>query len=139
MVITTTTLKVAVSNLAQARSAALGIASNCGAVLTSEQSAQDGNSNLLFLHFTVDPGTASAFLDRLSSLGSMVSEDKTNQDVTGDYNHTLDAYNALLAQQAAADDSDQGQYTSQISFLKNELQNWSDASGKQVVMLWLMQ
>ena len=139
MVISTTTLKVAVDDLAQARSAALDIAGNCGAGLTSEQSAQDGQSNLLFLHFTVDPSTASAFLDRLSSLGSVVSEDETNQDVTGNYNRTLDAYNALLAQQAAADDSEQDQYTSQINFLESELQNWSDASGKQVVLLWLMQ
>jgi hypothetical protein len=139
MVISTTTLKVAVGDLAQARSDALDIANNCGAGLTSEQSAQDGNSNLLFLHFTVDSGTASAFLDNLSSLGSVVSKDTSNNDVTGDYNRTLDAYNTLLAQQAAADDNDQDQYTSQINFLKNELQNWSDASGKQVVMLWLIQ
>jgi len=139
MVISTTTLKVAVDDLAQARSAALDIAANCGAGLTSEQSAQDGHSNLLFLHFTVDPGKAGAFLGRLSSLGGVVSEDKTNNDVTGDYNRTLDAYKALLAQQAAADDSEKDQYTSQINFLENELQNWSDASGKQVVMLWLMQ
>jgi hypothetical protein len=137
MVITTTTLKVAVGDLAQARSAALNIAANYGAGLTSEQSAQDGYSNLLFLHFTVDPSTAGAFLGRLGSLGGVVSEDKTNNDVTGDYNRTLDAYNALLAQQSAADGSEKNQYTSQINFLENELQNWSDASGKQVVMLWL--
>jgi hypothetical protein len=139
MVITTTTLKVTVDDLAQARSAALDIAANCGAGLTSEQSAQDGHSNLLFLHFTVDPGKAGAFLDRLSSLGGVVSEDKTNNDVTGNYNRTLYAYNALLAQQAAADGSEKDQYASQINFLENELQNWSDASGKQVVMVWLMQ
>ena len=139
LVISTTILKVSVADLAQARNAALDIANSCGAGLTSEQSAQDGNSNLLFIHFTVDPGTAGAFLDRLSSLGSMVSENTANNDVTGDYNRALEAYNDLLAQQAAADNNDQGQYTSQINFLKNELQNWSDASGKQVVMLWLIQ
>jgi hypothetical protein len=139
MVITTTTLKLAVSDLAQARSAALNIAANYGASETSEQPAQDGQSNLLFLHFTVEPSTASAFLSSLSSLGSVVHEDKTNNDVTGNYNSTLNAYNDLLAQQAAADDSEKNQYTSQINFLENELQNWSDASGKQVVMLWLIQ
>jgi hypothetical protein len=139
MVITTTTLKIAVGDLAQARSAALNIAGNYGASLTSEQSAQDGNSSLLFLHFTSDPSTASAFVDRLSGLGGMVSENNTGNDVTGSYNSTLNAYNDLLAQQAAADDSEKNQYTSQLNFLENELQNWNDASGKQVVMLWLIQ
>ncbi len=137
LVITTTTLKLAVSDLPQARSAALNIAANYGASKTSEQSAQDGQSNLLFIHFTVDPSTASLFLDHLSSLGSVVSEEKTSDDVTGNYNSTLEAYNDLLDQQSAMDNSDQ--YTSQISALESELQNWSDASGKQVVMLWLMQ
>jgi len=139
MVITTTTLKLAVSDLAQTRSAALNIAANYGASETSEQPAQDGQSNLLFLHFTVEPSTASAFLDHLSSLGSVVNQDKTNNDVAGNYNSALNAYNDLLAQQAAADASEKNQYTSQINFLENELQNWSDASGKQVVMLWLIQ
>jgi hypothetical protein len=139
MVITTTTLKIGVGDLVQARSAALNIAGSYGAGLTSEQSAQDGNSSLLFLHFTIDPSTASAFVDHLSSLGEMISANKTDNDVTGNYNSTLNAYKDLLAQQAAADDSDQGQYTSQLNFLENELQNWNDASGKQVVMLWLIQ
>jgi hypothetical protein len=138
LVITTTTLKLAVNDLTQANSTALSIAANYGAGLTSEESAQNGQSNLLFLNFTVDPSMVSVFLDRLNSLGSVVSEEKTNDDVTGNYNSTLEAYNALLAQQQSATDNS-GQYTSQINSLEYELQNWSDASGKQVVLLWLMQ
>jgi Sec-independent protein translocase protein TatA len=139
VVITTTTIKIAVGDLDQARSTALSIANNFGASQTSEQSAQDGNSNLLLIHFTVDPGKASTFLSSLSSLGGVVGEDKAVKDVTDDYGRTLNAYQDLLAQQATAADSDKDQYTSQIAILKNELQNWKDASENQVVMLWLIQ
>jgi hypothetical protein len=139
VIITTTTIKVTVSDLDQAHSAALNIASSLGADLTSEQSAQDSSSSLLLLHFTVDPGQASAFLGSLGGLGGVASEDKETRNVTDDYGRALDAYQALLAQQSAAADSNNDQYTSQIIMLKNELQNWQDASEKQVVMLWLMQ
>jgi hypothetical protein len=139
MVMTTTTLKIAVGNLTQARSAALNIASNYGAGETSEQSTEDGHSSLLFIHFAVDRSMAGIFLNHLSSLGGVLSEGKTNDDVTGDYTRTLNAYRALLAQQSAADSSEKNQYTSQIGSLESELQNWSDVSGKQAVMLWLVQ
>ena len=69
MVITTTTIKIAVNNLDQADSAALGIADACGAALASEQSAQDSGHSMLFLHFTVDPEKANVFLGHLGSLG----------------------------------------------------------------------
>jgi hypothetical protein len=137
MVITTTTLKVAVNDLEQASGAAQEIAGTYGANLTSQESAQDGHSNLLFLNFTVDPSTANVFLSHLSSLGGVLVDDKTNQDITGNYYNTLGDYKALLDQQAAADENEKGQYTSQINSLESELQNWSNASGKQVVILWL--
>jgi hypothetical protein len=139
VIITTTTIKITVDDLEQAHSKALSIATSLGADLTSEQPAQDSSSNLLLIHFTIDPGQASAFLNRLGSLGGVVSKDKETDDVTGDYGRVLNAYQALLAQQSAAADSDKNQYTSQIMMLNNELQNWQDASEKQVIMLWLMQ
>jgi hypothetical protein len=139
MVITTTTIQIAVNNLDQAQSAALSIADAWGATLSSEQSAQDSGHSMLFLHFTVDPEKANAFLSRLDSLGSVVSEDTVNKDVTGDYSSALEKYQALEAQQSAAADSDNDQYTSQITMLESELQNWHDASGKQIVVLWMVE
>jgi hypothetical protein len=138
VIVTTTTIKILVGNLDQASSNALNIAGSLGADPTSAQSAQDSSSNVLLLHFTVDPGQANAFLNSLSSLGSVVSEDKETRDVTGDYSRMLAAYQALLAQQSVATGIDSDQYASQIALLKNELQNWQEAPEKQLVMLWLM-
>lgn len=137
-VITTTTIKINVNNADQAQSAALAIANSVGATLTSEQSAQSsGYRNLLFLHFTVDPGQANTFLDRLGSLGGVASEDRVNKDITSDYASDLEQYQALEAEQSVTPDSDQ--YNSQLALLESKLQNWHDAAGKQVIMVWLMQ
>jgi hypothetical protein len=140
MVITTTTIKLNVTDTIQAQSAAMSIANSIGATLASEESAQDSeHPSLLFLNFTVDSGQASAFLDRLSSLGGIASEDSTSKNVSNDYATDMEKYQALEAQQLAAADSDKGQYTSQINMVKSELNGWQNESGKQVIMLWLMQ
>ena len=135
MVIATTTIQIAVNDLDQAQGAALGIANDYGAGLLSEQSAQDSGHSMLFIHFTVDPEKANAFLTSLGSLGSVVSNDTVNKDVTGDYASVLEKYQSLEAQQSGAGNSD----NSQIGILESELQNWHDASSKQLILLWLVE
>ena len=140
-VITTTTMKVTVNNIDQARSDALSIARNFKAELSSETPTQNSGHSTLFQRFTIDPGTGSAraFLDQLGSVGSVVTKHTESEDVTNQFARTLEAYRALKAQQSAAPEADKQQYASQISGLELELQNWDDTSGKQVVMLWLEQ
>ncbi len=138
-VITVVTIKVNVSDLGQARNSALEIADSLGAILSSEQSAQnDGHSNL-FLRFTVDPGMGGQLQDQLSALGNVVQNDKESQDVTAQYTSSLNALESLQAQQAAAPESDQQQYANQIEALQLQLQIWNNDTGKQVVVLWLVQ
>ena len=139
-VITTTTIKLNVNSTERAASAAMNIANGVGATLVSEESTQDSeHSSLLFLHFMVDPGQAGVFLDRLSTLGGVASEDSVNKDVSNAYSMDVERYQALEAQEAAAPENNSDQYASQIAMVQNELANWHDAAGKQIVMVWLMQ
>jgi len=138
-VTTSTTLKLTVDNIDQARNNALSIAKDLNADLSSETSTQNNGHPTMFLRFTVDPGQAGAFLDRLGQLGSVVMKNTESKDITNEFASTLEAYRALKAQQAAAPNADKQQYDSQISALELNLKNWDDASGKQVVLLWLEQ
>ena len=134
-----TTLKITVDNIDQAHNDALSIAKDLNAALSSATPTQNNGHPTMLLRFAVAPGQAGAFLDQLAKLGSVAIKNTESKDITNQFASTLEAYQSLKAQQEAAPDANKQQYDSQISALELNLKNWADASGKQVVLLWLEQ
>ncbi|MDH7576596.1 MAG: hypothetical protein QHH75_01995 [Bacillota bacterium] len=137
--IKTTMLKVAVADLERARSGSLEIARSTGAKASPEVSAQNNGRKNIIIRFTLAPEKSGEFLDRLASLGEVILKDTTNQDVTASFTRTLEEYQTLKAQRAAAPESERPRLDGQINFLEQQLQSWDEEAEKQVVILWLEQ
>ncbi len=138
-IIKTTMLKVAVADLDSARDRSREIARSTGAEVSSELSAQSNGHRSIILRFTLAPERAERFLADLAALGEVSARDATTQDVTASFARALEEYQALKAQQAAAPESERARLESQINFLEQQLQNWDQEAGRQVVILWLEQ
>lgn len=136
-IIKTTMLKVAVAELESARDRSREIARSAGAEVSSELSAQSNGRRSIILRFTIAPERAERFLADLAALGEVSARDATTQDVTASFARALEEYQALKAQQAAAPESERARLESQINFLEQQLQNWDQEAGRQVVILWL--
>ncbi len=135
--ITSSLLRLKVSNLEQARSAAMSLALKENARLQSEYTTQNEGHQNIILRLTVPNEQAQPFVKRLTELGTVVTQDASKKDITAEFASTLKEYQSLKAQQAAAPESEKERLDSQIAFLEKQLQSWDEESNKQVVILIL--
>lgn len=135
--ITSSLLRLKVSNLEQARSAAMSLALKENARLQSEYTTQNEGHQNIILRLTVPNEQAQPFVKRLAELGTVVTQDASKKDITAEFASTLKEYQSLKAQQAAAPESEKERLDSQIAFLEKQLQSWDEESNKQVVILIL--
>lgn len=135
--ITSTLIKIDVSDLGQARNKAMEIARSSQVALSSEITAQNNGQTNIIMRFVVDTSKASGFIGSLGTLGSVTRQDTTSQDITSSFSKKLAEYQALKAQEATVPESEKAQLNSQINLLEQQLESWDTESQKQVVVLWL--
>lgn len=136
-VITTTMLKTGVADIEQAHQAALGIALSEGAQVTSTVTARNNGQTNLILRCTVPPAQAESLLTRLEGLGTVKTRDTSVKDVSENFSRTLEEYRSLDAKLAEAPESEKERLRNQAEFLARQLEDWDEASKKQVVVIWL--
>lgn len=137
MKVSSTVLKIAVDDLASARTRAASMAAGVGA---SAQvfPEQTGGKAVLVMRLTVASDQATNLIAELSGLGTPFHRQDENRDLTPLYNETRVQYNEILERRAAAtDSSEQRQLEIQAASYKQLLDAWEAEAGKQVVNLWL--
>lgn len=136
-VITTSMVKLSVPNIEQAQKDAQAIAQSEGAQVTSTVTARNNGQPNLILRYTVSPAQAESLISRLEGLGTVKTRDQSAKDVTANFSRTLEEYRSLEAQIASASPSERERLKSQAEFLARQLEDWDQASEKQVIVLWL--
>lgn len=136
-VITTTMVKATVADIEQAHRLALGIAQSEGAEVTSTVTARNNGRANLILRCTVPPERAKSLISRLEGLGTVKTRDTSVTDVTNNFSRTLEEYRSLSAKLAEAPEGEKEQLRNQVEFLARQLQEWDEASEKEVIVLWL--
>lgn len=135
--INTSLLRIRVADLDQSQNQALALAREYGAELSTSYSTQNNGHLDRILRFTAAPAAASRLQQELAGLGSVIVEDTTSENITSSFNRTLNDYQNLKAQQAAAPEEKKGELAAQLSFLEQQLINWEKESSQQVIILLL--
>lgn len=136
-VLTTTMLKVSVTDVGQARGEAVKLAGTYGAEVSSEVTAQSSGHPNLILRFTADQAKASDFIGKLAALGRVETQDTSRQDVTSRFNKAYEEYQQLQVKLKEAPEEERPGIEEQIKFLEEQLKKWDEEAGKHVIILWL--
>lgn len=137
MKVTSTVLKIAVEDLATAKTRAASLAAGVGAE-TQVFPEQTSGKTVLVMRFTVDSDKAPYLTEVLSGLGTPFHRQDEKRDLLPLYNETKVQYNELLERRDAATDSgERRQLDIQAASYKQLLDAWEAEAGKQIINLWL--
>lgn len=124
-----TTMLVITPNQSAPVQTATNIAQSMGA-LTENLGEQDDGSKI---KITVTGEQAETLINRLSTIGTLVSREDSNQDISQAYEQTLEKYRALSGQR---DELNDAQESARLG-LEKELRDWKEKTDQQVIVLWL--
>jgi len=137
MKVTSTILKVAVDDLANARATATSLAAGASAGL-QEFPEQSGGKQIVVLRMTVASDRAAEFTAKLAGLGARIDRQDESRDITNLYNDTLVQYNDLRSRVSSAEDTaGRQQLEARAASYKRQLDAWQAEAGKRVITLWL--
>lgn len=135
-IITSTLLKVAVSDLPAATEEALALADRTGTEYQALAVQNSGDRQIKIIRFTAPKD--SGLLAQLTGLGTVIDKQSEVQDVTASFTATLEKYRELLAQQGSTGDSrQQAELRARAALLEQQLSAWDQEAEKQVITLWL--
>lgn len=135
--VTSTVLRFAVEDMTSSRAKAVSIAAGTGA---SNQvfPIQDNGKSVLVMRLAIDSQKASGLITSLSGIGTLVDRQDESRDLTSIYNETMVEYRDLLARAGTVQDPEEKRKMEmQADSYKQQLDAWSEESGKRVVMVWL--
>lgn len=136
--VTSTMLKVRVTDMAASRAKALGLGSSAGAGVQVIADQDNGQEKRFICQFTVASDGAGGLLAALQGVGQVISQNTSSQDLTQQFSATLEQYQAKVAQvNAASDQAEKEKLTREAKALEQQLSSWDEASKKQVIILWL--
>ena len=132
MVIKSTVLKLMVSDTDLAREKAEGLTATVGgkASYLGEQNTGSGIVNLL--RITVSKDTAVKTVNSLAALGTTISRNDENRNITSQYNSLAARYNELVESS-----QDTPEATAEIESMKQQLDQWAEDAEVYTVVLWL--
>lgn len=137
MKVTSTVLKVAVDDLAEARARAVALAAGASAA-TQVFPEQGGGKKIVVIRITVESGQAPALIAGLTKLGTLADRQDESRDITSLYNETMVQYSDLQSRLSSAKDAVERQkLEAQAASYKRQLDAWEAEAGKRVIMLWL--
>lgn len=134
---TSTILKVAVSDLSEARAKAVALAAGAGAV-TQVWPEQNGDKKIIVMRMTLPADRAPELIAGLAGIGTIVDRTDESRDITFQYNEKVIQYNDLLSRLSSTRDAEeQRQLKTQAASYKQQLDAWESEAGKRVIMFWL--
>lgn len=137
MKVTSTVIKVEVTDLTEARIKAVALAAGAGAALQIFPE-QNGSKSILVMRNSVESGKAPELIASLSRLGALIDRQDESRDITNFYNETLVLYQDLQSRITLTKDLDEKrQLEIQAAAYKQQMDTWKEESGKRVIMLWL--
>jgi hypothetical protein len=135
--INSTMMKIAVDELDAAKTRALSLAIDSGAV-AHVYPKQDNGKNLLYMRIKVTPEQAPRLIEGLSGLGLLVDRQDETRDITSLYNETMVNYNSIIYQKDIEQDNTvKQQLEAQASSYKQQLDTWAEEASNRVINLWL--
>lgn len=130
--ITTTLLRVTVTDLADAREQALAMAKDAGAA------CRDRTASSGVLEITAPAASAADLTGRLAALGSVEVRDTDKKNITPDFTAALERCQTLAAQLETTEDPEQRAHVeATMASLEKQLQDWDAQSSRHVITLWL--
>jgi len=137
MKITSTVLKVAVGDLAEARAKAVALAAGAGAA-TQVFPEQNGDKKIVIIRLTIPSDRAPNFIADLAGIGTLYDRMDESRDITFQYNETLVQYYDLQSRISSSHNAEeQRQLENLASSYKQQLDTLMATAGKRVIMLWL--
>lgn len=134
MVIKSTVLKLAVNDTAQAMDRAEEIAAAAGSK-TSYLGAQDtGSGTVELMRITVPKDAAVKLVNSLTGLGTVISRNDDDRNVTTQYNNLAARYNELV--EGGGDDPEKA---AEMESMNQQLDQWTADANAYTVVLWLQQ
>lgn len=136
--IKTTMLKVRVGESALAQEKVLQIAGDMQAQTQNLGQQVNENGSYTALKITVAKASANSLINKLGDLGTVISQEADNKDISTRYAETLSQYQALVTQRATLEDASQkAQLDQRIGTLQNELTDWEQQAEQETIVLWL--
>lgn len=131
-------LQIKVNNSADALDKALNMAAQAQAETQNlgQPISQDGVYTALKI--TVAKSRAAGLLTQLGSLGTVINQEVTKNDITTRYAETLSQYQILFIQRTAATEANQQADLDQsLSLLQKQLENWEQQAEQETILLWI--
>jgi hypothetical protein len=136
--INTTLLKIKIGDSALAEEKVLQIARDVQALTQNLGVQVNEGGSYTAIKITVAKASANTLMNKLSSLGTVVSQELDKQDISTRYAETLSQYQTLVTQRATLQDlSQKVQLDQRIETLQNELTDWEQKAEQETIVLWL--
>ncbi|WP_338833509.1 hypothetical protein MHLNE_24400 [Moorella humiferrea] len=135
---TSTMLKIAVEDMAGAKTKALGLAAASGAAVQTIADQDDGRDKRAIYLLKVAEGRVASLLSALEKIGQVTAQNTSVQDLTQQFGATLEQYQAKVAQvNAAADPEERAKLTKEAKALEQQLSTWEEETKQHTIILWL--
>lgn len=136
--LTTTMLKLKVADPSAIQTQSTDIGRNAGARAELLGQQTQIGQRFVIIKFTVASEKADTLLSQLSSLGNRTSIQEEKQEITTQFNSTLEQYRNLAAQRAKVQDKEQAaQLDRQINSLHEQLNSLDKEAQEETIVLWL--
>lgn len=134
----TTILKLRVDNVSQTQEKVIRIAGDLKAQVQNLGQQVNTSGTYTALKIKVAKSSASILLNKLGSLGTVISQEVDNKDISSRYAETLSQYQTLITQRATiADGAQKTQLDQRIATLQKELSDWEHKAEQETIILWL--
>jgi len=137
-VITSTLVKIQVADLDAAQAQLNALRRSCGATSQVLARQANGASERYIVKLVAAPEKEAALIAALGQLGTVVSQTAETQNITANFEETLEEYRATIAQLNSAADAAQAQELMvRARDLENLLSTWDKEAEKRVIVVWL--
>lgn len=137
-VITSTLVKIQVADLDAAQAQLNTLRKNYGATSQVLARQANGASERYIVKLVAAPEKEAALITALGQLGTVVSQTTETQNITANFEETLEEYRATIAQLNSAADAAQAQeLIVRARDLENLLNTWDKEAEKRVIVVWL--
>ncbi|WP_406677230.1 zf-HC2 domain-containing protein [Neomoorella carbonis] len=135
---TSTMLKIAVEDMAGAKTKALGLAAASGAAVQTIADQDDGRDKRAIYLLKVAEGRAASLLSALGQVGQVTAQNTNVQDLSRQFSAALEQYQAKVAQvNAAIDPEERAKLTKEAKALEQQLSTWEEETKQHTIILWL--
>lgn len=137
MKVSSTLLKISVTDLTEAKIRATALAAGAGAAALVFPEQNDGR-RIQVMRLTAASDQAAGLTAGLTGLGTVIDRQDESRDLTHLYNETLIQYRDLQSRIKASHEAEERQRLEvQAATCKQQLDAWEAEAGKKVIILWL--